>query len=154
MHTLTQIHLDNGEMALYLDGYYLGSGDSSGATISFRDIVAALRKVPSICHQIAWRPLPVQEDWCWNEVADQVFPRPGEYQNKMTVQALMARLSAYPADAACCGIFWMNDDFLELDEHLTTDEIDLAMEIAENTHDASVGFNWDHIRSSIEQAKD
>jgi len=32
--------------------------------------------------------------------------------------------------------------------------LDLAMEIAEDAHDANIGFNWAHLRAAIALAKD
>ncbi|MCK8540605.1 hypothetical protein [Yersinia ruckeri] len=155
MHKLTQIILDNGKMALYFDGYYVGSEDNSGDKMSLSDIATSLLKVPSVCRQVAYRTCPMQEDWCWNDVAAPVLSFPDRIgaHDSMTVEAFMARLSDHPADALCCGTFWLTEDFLEVDESLTTDEIHLAMEIAQHSHDANNGYNWEYLRWAAEQAK-
>lgn len=73
--------------------------------------------------------------------------------NDMTVGGLMRRLQRWPEEALCCGTFWLADDFLALDETLTPEEIARAMDIATDRHDASVGFNWDHLAAAIEAVK-
>ncbi|MEA9392667.1 hypothetical protein SJI19_19365 [Acerihabitans sp. TG2] len=155
MHKLTQIVLDNGERALYLDGYYLGSEDCNGEKMSLSEMAVSLMKVPGFCLQDILHPCPKQGDWSWNDVSTEVFP-PAVHcdsSRSMTVAALMARLSVYPDDALCCGTFWLEEDFLGVDASLTPDEIHLAMEIADDNHDANVGYNWDYLRNAIEQAK-
>lgn len=72
----------------------------------------------------------------------------------VTVEAFMSRLSAYPADALCWGTFWLEEDFLEVDETLTPEEIHRAMEIATDHHDANIGYNWDSLRYAAELAKE
>jgi hypothetical protein len=72
---------------------------------------------------------------------------------KMTIHAFKQRLSIYPDDALCCGTFWLADDFLALDNTLDDDSIEAAMEQAEDTHDADVGFNWRHLQASIDLTK-
>lgn len=47
---------------------------------------------------------------------------------RMTVRAFIARQAQYSDDALCCGTFWLADDFLALDDTLTEDDIDAAME--------------------------
>lgn len=155
MHKLTKVILDNGEMALYLDGYYLGSEDDSGDRITLDEIATALQKVPGICAQGVIRPCPDQQDWSWGDVAGEIFtPAVTGYSHReVTVEGFMSRLSAYPADTLCCGTFWLEDDFLEVDETLTSEEIHRAMEIATDNHDASIGYNWDSLRYAAELAK-
>lgn len=71
----------------------------------------------------------------------------------MTVKAFIARLALYPEDALCCGTFWLADDFLSLDDSLTEDDIDAAMEQAQDSHDANIGFNWNTLQSAIDKVK-
>jgi len=71
----------------------------------------------------------------------------------MTVAALMERLSHYAPDEACCGTFWLADDFRECDPSLTDDEIQAAMEVAHHGHDCSVGYNWEYLAHCIEVSK-
>lgn len=155
MHTLTCITLECGDVALYLDGHYLGSEDGSSNRLSLADIADGLMHLPDVCMQALELPTPTQEDWCWNDIAEDIF-RPATETgqvNSMTVQNLMTRLSRYPADALCCGTFWMADDFLSLDETLTEAEINSAMEIAEDSHDCNYGYNWEHLHSAISEVK-
>jgi hypothetical protein len=72
----------------------------------------------------------------------------------MTIKAFIERLSQYPDDDLCCGTFWLKDDFLSINEKLTDDEIEMAMEIATSSHDANIGFNWDHITYAISEIKE
>ncbi len=74
-------------------------------------------------------------------------------KKRMTVNAFIARLSRYPGDALCCGTFWLADDFLRLDNTLTEDDIDCAMERAQDSHDANDGFNWSHLQAAIDEVK-
>lgn len=74
-------------------------------------------------------------------------------KKRMTVKAFIDRLSKYPDDALCCGTFWLADDFLALDTSLDNETIEVAMELAEECHDASIGFNWDHLQWAIDEAK-
>ncbi|WP_223510246.1 hypothetical protein [Rahnella sp. GSA61A] len=156
MHKLTKVVLDNGEMALYLDGYYLGSEDDSGDHITLDEIATALQKVPGISVQDVTCPCPDQQDWSWYAVAGEIFtPAVNNYSHReVTVEAFMSRLSAYPADTLCCGTFWLDEDFLEVDETLTPGEIRRAMEIATEHHDANIGYNWDSLRYAAELAKE
>ncbi|WP_227627343.1 hypothetical protein [Klebsiella michiganensis] len=71
----------------------------------------------------------------------------------MTVKAFIARLAQYPEDVLCCGTFWLADDFLLLDDTLTEDDIDAAMALAQDSHDANTGFNWDTLQSAIDEVK-
>ncbi|QNQ23010.1 hypothetical protein HF650_24985 (plasmid) [Kosakonia sp. SMBL-WEM22] len=58
-----------------------------------------------------------------------------------------------PTDALCCGTFWLQADFLTLDAQLTEEQVGQAMEVAEDSHDADIGFNWEHLRCAIDAAK-
>ncbi|WP_258557411.1 hypothetical protein [Serratia fonticola] len=71
----------------------------------------------------------------------------------MTIRAFKQRLSMYPEDALCCGTFWLADDILGLDSSLDDDTIEAVMELAEDTHDAHVGFNWQHLQAAIDEVK-
>lgn len=77
----------------------------------------------------------------------------GYSHREVTVEGFMSRLSAYPAGTLCCGTFWLEDDFLEVDETLTSEEIHRTMEIATDNHDASIGYNWDSLCYAAELAK-
>lgn len=154
MHTLTEITLDNGEMALYLDGHYLGSEDGSGERMSLSDIAHALMNIPDVCMQTVSQPLPDDDEWSWNDVARNVFPTLEKRGCRdVTVRGFMTKLSEYPADALCCGTFWVEEDFLEVDSSLATDDIRLAMEVADHKHDANIGYNWDYLRWAVEYVK-
>ncbi|CAI1228440.1 Uncharacterised protein [Serratia proteamaculans] len=72
---------------------------------------------------------------------------------KMTIAGLIARLKCYPEGALCVGSFWLDDDFLALDGALTADEIEAAMEIVHDNHDANFGINWDVIQHAIDIVK-
>jgi len=72
---------------------------------------------------------------------------------EMTVREFKARLGAFGDDELCCGTFWLADDFLSIDAALTREEIALAMEIAEDNHDAGEGFNWGHLEWAIGEMK-
>lgn len=74
-------------------------------------------------------------------------------EKRMTVKAFISRLSCFPDDALCCGTFWLADDFLALDSTLTEDDIDAAMELAQDSHDANDGFNWSHLQAAIDEVK-
>ncbi|EJF0242742.1 hypothetical protein M6B04_004671 [Salmonella enterica subsp. enterica serovar Liverpool] len=74
-------------------------------------------------------------------------------KREMTVRALKERLSRYPDEAQCCGTFWLADDFLALDSTLTEDDIDSAMELAQDSQDANDGFNWSHLQWAINEVK-
>jgi hypothetical protein len=156
MNKLTMITLDCGDVALYLDGHYLGSEDYSSERLSLADIVEGFRRIPDVCIQTQPLATPEQEDWSWNEIAEKVFA-PGMnagLTRSVTVEALMARLSQYPADALCCGTFWMADDFRSLDETLTDEEIEQAMLIADDRHDCNHGYNWFHLQSAINEVRE
>lgn len=72
---------------------------------------------------------------------------------EMTVREFRARLDAIGDDELCCGTFWLADDFLSVDPALTREEIAAAMDIAEDRHDASEGFNWWHLERAISEMK-
>ncbi len=98
-------------------------------------------------------PVPDDEEWCWNDIAGRVLPPRSYCRRDVTVAGLIARLLQYPADALCLGTFWLAEDFLSLDESLTGEEIEDAMIICDDSHDACVGFNWDTLRFAIESVK-
>ena len=75
------------------------------------------------------------------------------YNPSMTISGLIERLRNYPADELCLGTFWLKDDFLALDSSLTREEIEAAMEIAWDMHDANIGFNWDTLQAAIDVMK-
>ncbi len=72
----------------------------------------------------------------------------------MTIAGLIARLQEYPQDALCLGTFWLADDFLALDATLTREEIEAAMDIADDQHDADAGFNWFTLGMAIERMRE
>lgn len=74
-------------------------------------------------------------------------------KRRMTVRAFKERLSQFPDEALCCGTFWLEEDFLSLDDTLDADTIEAAMECAQDCHDANSGFNWDYLREMIEEVK-
>ncbi|WP_273866438.1 hypothetical protein [Serratia ureilytica] len=72
---------------------------------------------------------------------------------KMTIAGLIARLNRYPNDTLCVASFWLDDDFLALDATLTADDIELAMEVVHDNHDANIGINWDVLQNAIDIVK-
>lgn len=72
---------------------------------------------------------------------------------KMTIRTFKERLSTYPDSDLCCGTFWLAEDFMALDNTLDENAIESAMELAEDSHDANIGFNWAHLQAAIEQVK-
>ncbi|MGY0154188.1 hypothetical protein NMD69_17175 (plasmid) [Edwardsiella tarda] len=71
----------------------------------------------------------------------------------MTIKAFIARLVEYPEDALCCGTFWLAEDFLSLDSTLTQGDIDAAMALAQDKHDANTGFTWEYLQWAIDEVK-
>ena len=71
--------------------------------------------------------------------------------NTMTISDFIERLKDYPVDTPCCGEIWLAEDFLQLDERLTADEVWAAMLLADKRHDANVGYNWDFFQCCIDQ---
>lgn len=153
MFKLTFITLEDGVCALYINGQYLGADDCSDERFSLGDILERLSRLPGVSVETATRPVPQNADWSWDEVAGSVFES-GSPARKMTVAAFKQRLAGYPEDALCCGTFWLADDFLALDASLDDDAIDAAMERAEDSHDANIGFNWEYLQSVIEAVKE
>jgi hypothetical protein len=94
-----------------------------------------------------------EEDWCWNDIADRVLPSASACRDDVTVAGLMARLKQYPPDALCMGTFWLEDDFLSLDDSLSEEKIAEAMRICDRSHDAGIGFNWDTLQIAIDGVK-
>lgn len=72
---------------------------------------------------------------------------------RMTIAGLINRLKHYPESALCVASFWLDDDFLMLDETLTVHEIEAVMEIVHDNHDANVGINWDALQHAIDVVK-
>lgn len=153
MFRLTCIDLDNGEFALYINNHYLGSEDGSGEKLYLGDLLERLSRLPGVLAQTLQQPVPDNEDWCWNEVADAVLPPSDLLRREMTVGGMIARLQEYPLDALCTGTFWLADDFLALDDSLDSATIVAAMERAYDAHDANYGYNWDHLRDAISEVK-
>ncbi|QEM94269.1 hypothetical protein FEI17_26905 (plasmid) [Kosakonia radicincitans] len=153
MQKLTRITLSSGEMAIYLDGWYLTSTEPGDRADGLDDMVTGLLRMPGMTLQDIDAPCPVQEDWCWNDVADDVFAPRQPDTEACTVAALTDRLSRYPADTLCCGTFWLREDFLALDASLTDEQIALAMNVAQKNHDANTGYNREYLRGAIEYVK-
>lgn len=72
----------------------------------------------------------------------------------MTIGGLIARLQEYPQEALCLGTFWLAGDFLAIDATLTREEIEAAMDIADDQHDAEIGFNWFTLEMAIERMRE
>ncbi|MCM7515701.1 hypothetical protein M8R90_23175 [Enterobacter hormaechei] len=153
MFGLTCIELDNGEFAVYINRHYLGSEDASSERLCLGDILEQLSHLPGVELQTLQEPVPEDDDWCWNDIADRVLTSRPACRNDVTVAGLMARLKQYPPDALCLGTFWLADDFLSLDDSLFEDEIAEAMRLCDHSHDACVGFNWDTLQFDINHVK-
>lgn len=153
MQKLTRVTLSTGEMAIYLDGWYLTSTGDGDHPQGLDDVVTGLLNMPGMRLEYIEAECPAQADWCWNDVAAVVFAGPQPRPGACTVAAFIARLSQYPADGLCCGTFWLQDDFLTLDAELTEEQVGQAMEVAEDSHDADIGFNWEHLRYAINAVK-
>ena len=153
MFRLTCIELNNGEFAVYINNHYLGSQDASSERLCLGDILEQLSLLPGVEKTTLRSAVPEDDDWCWNDIADRVLPPLSACRNDVTVAALIARLQQYPPDALCMGTFWLEDDFLSLDNSLTEEEIAEAMRICNHSHDAGIGFNWDTLQSAIDRVK-
>jgi len=154
MFRLTCIDLDNGEFAVYLNNHYLGSEDGSVEKLYLGDVLERLSRMPGVQLQTIQQPVPGDEEWCWNDVADSVLTPSHILRREMTVGGMLTRLQQYPQDALCTGTFWLEDDFLAVDGSLDSATIAAAMERAYYAHDANYGFNWDHLRLAINEVKD
>ena len=65
-----------------------------------------------------------------------------------------ARLAAQrAADPDWIAIWWHVDDVLSLDSELTNDECCKVLGLADESHDANIGINWDTLGCYIEQVK-
>ncbi len=78
---------------------------------------------------------------------------PERMEKHMTVKTFRERLAGYPDDALCCGTFWLAEDFLALDSTPDEETIDAAMELAQESHDANIGFNWAFLQATIGELK-
>jgi len=154
MFRLTCIDLDNGEFAVYLNNHYLGSEDGSGEKLYLGDVLERLSGMPGVQLQTIQQPVPDDEEWYWNDVADSVLTPSHIWRREMTVGGMLTRLQQYPQDALCTGTFWLEDNFLKVDGSLDSATIAAAMERAYYAHDANYGFNWDHLRLAINEVKD
>jgi len=153
MFRLTCIELNNGEFAVYINNHYLGSEDVSGERLSLGEMLEQLSGLPGGELQTLHEPVPVDEDWCWNDISGRVLPSLSVSRDDVTVAALIARLQQYPPDTLCLGTFWLDDDFWSLDDSLTEEEIAEAMRICDHSHDAGIGYNWDTLQFAIDQMK-
>lgn len=86
-------------------------------------------------------------------MADGIFAARQPDAGECTVAAFTDRLSRYPADALCCGTFWLREDFLVLDDSLSDEQIRLAMKVAQKNHNAAIGLNWDVLQMAIGSVK-
>ena len=68
----------------------------------------------------------------------------------LTIGGFIERLQGYDLDAPCCGTFWLAEDFLSLDDSLTPEEIAAAMYLADDRHDAGIGYNWDFLQFIVD----
>lgn len=153
MYTLTTIFLDDGEFALYINGHYLGSEDLSGENYCLAEIAEKLSRLPGVVSETACQPVPENDDWRWDDIAADVFPAGRQHAtHPVTVAGMMARLRSYPADTLCVGTFWLAEDFRALAPALTDEEVEAAMEIAQDRHDCNNGYNWDFLEYCIGMA--
>ncbi len=151
MFRLICIDLDNGEFALYLNDHYLASEDGSGEKLYLGDLMERLSRVPGVQYAKVERSLPADEDWCW--IADDVLLSHQWPSCDTTTGGLIKRLLEYPENTPCVGSYWLEEDFLVLNEELTPEDIQLAMQIAEKRHDCNIGYNWDFIQYCIDCVK-
>lgn len=91
MFRLTCIELDNGEFAVYINHHYLGSEDASGERLSLGEILEQLSLLPGVELQTLHEPVPEEEDWCWNDIADRVLPSRAACRDDVTVPPLAVR---------------------------------------------------------------
>lgn len=152
MFRLTSITLDDGQHAVFLNGQCLASDDLSGDKFSLGEILERLSRLPGVRTEMLKWPQPAG-DWEWFEVANEVFPEPCLWHREMTVSGMITRLQQHPLDALCIGTFWLADDFLSLDGSLDSETIEAAMSLADECHDANIGFTWDHLQWAINEAK-
>ncbi|MBJ9201320.1 hypothetical protein GHU08_23515 [Citrobacter freundii] len=153
MFRLTRIELDNGEFAVYINHHYLWSEDVSAERLSLGEVLEQLSLLPGVELQTLHEPVPGDDDWCWNDIADRVLTSLPAGRDDVTVAGLIARLKQYPPDALCLGTFWLADDFLAVDDSLSEEEIAEAMRICDHSHDANYGFNWSHLQWAIDEVK-
>lgn len=151
MFKLTCIDLDNGGFALYINGHYVVDYDFSGQKLSADDLRERLELLPGVELETVSRTVPAHDDWSWNDVAGTVFACRSQPKRKMTIRAFKERLSQYQDVALCCGTFWLAEDFLALDNSLSDDDIEAAMECAHYGHDAGIGYNWDSLQAAIDE---
>lgn len=152
MFTLTRIGLDDGQFAVYINGNYLGCNNYSVLEHSLTEVFECLSRLPGVRSEVVARPVP-EGEWEWFDVANDVFRSSDFYSQKMTVSGMISRLQRYPLNALCIGTFWMSDDFLYLESTLDETEIEAAMELAYDNHDANVGFNWDSLQFAIDEVR-
>lgn len=75
---------------------------------------------------------------------------PERMEQHMTVKTFRESLTGYPDDALCSGTFLLAEDFLALDSTLDEETIDAAMELAQESHDTNIGFNWAFLQATKE----
>lgn len=154
MFNVTCINLEEGGSALYINGHYLVSDDGCGESFSLSELLQYLSRLPGVTTETVERPEPDSDDWSWNDVAESVFPVNAVlFRDRLTVEGFKQRLSQFPDTALCCGTFWLADDFLQLDSSLSDEEIEAAMDIAQDNHDAGIGFNWEHLQWAVDEVK-
>lgn len=69
MQKLTRVTLSTGEMAIYLDGWYLTSTGDGDHAQGLDDVVTGLLNMPGMRLEDIEAECPAQADWCWNDVA-------------------------------------------------------------------------------------
>lgn len=48
------------------------------------------------------------------------------------------------------SLVWHAEDVLSLEPHLTPEQVGEVLDLVENTHDATIGVNWDVISVAID----
>ncbi|ASD88394.1 hypothetical protein MY092_005519 [Salmonella enterica] len=74
---VTVLRLDNGDEAVYIHGLFLECADIAQGDKPLTDIAARLAGLLKIPFRQITLPVPEDEEWCWNDIADALLTGTG-----------------------------------------------------------------------------
>lgn len=74
---VTVLRLENGDKAVYIHGLFLECADIAQGDKPLTDIAARLARLLKIPFRQIMLPVPDDEEWCWNDIADALLTGTG-----------------------------------------------------------------------------
>ncbi len=100
---VTALKLDNGDEAIYLDGDFIACCDFADRDAAVIGLGMQLSRVMGVPFQLLTLPVPENEEWCWNEITDELG-----WGMRIELPRMMLR----PVMECCISHITLEDNFL------------------------------------------